>query len=593
MKTLRIPLVIFLLVVTGPTFYANALTETILYSFGSSPTDGLNPIAPLVQGSDGNFYGTTFLQGSMFRISSSGTYTQLCSFAGFPYAGLVQGSDGNFYGTTSLGGTYNTGTVFRISPGGTYTSLYSFGGSPTDGAYPAAGLVQGSDGNFYGTTFLGGSNTNCSGGCGTVFQISPSGTETTLYSFGSFPTDGRSPYAGLVVGDGGNFYGTTSSGGTSTNINTYTDEPGEGTVFRISPSGDYASLYSFGSFPTDGRSPYAGLVVGDDGNFYGTTLAGGTHNTGTVFRISPSGDYTNLYSFGSFHADGHSPYAGLVQGSDGNFYGTTVGGGTGEKYGAPTPVFEPGDGTVFRISPGGNYTSLYSFGRSPTDGAYPVAGLVQGSDSNFYGTTFVGGTYDKSTRKGGTVFVFVLGGGGGSGGTNCTYTLNATNVTLAAKGGSKTVSVKVKGTDCSSWTAVSNDPFITITSGSSVTGNGKVEYTVPGNTNTTGLIGMMTIAGQTFTVNQNPGGCTYKLSPKDKKFKAAGGIGTVKVTPNFGDCDWTAVSTNSLITITDVSTNEGKGTVTYTVPANTTSTVLTGSMIVAGETFTVVQAGVR
>ena len=174
----------------------------------------------------------------------------------------------------------------------------------------------------------------------------------------------------------------------------------------------------------------------------------------------------------------------------------------------------------------------------------------------------------------------------------CTYTLNATSVTLAAKGGSKKVSVKVKGTDCS-WTAVSNDPFITITSGSSGTGNGKVGYTVPGNTNTTDLSGTMTIAGQTFTVNQAAGGCTFKLSPKVGKIKATGGIKTVKVKPNFSDCAWTVVSNDSFITITDGASGTGKGTVSYTVAANTNTTAVTGSISIAGETFTVTQAGVK
>ena len=165
---------------------------------------------------------------------------------------------------------------------------------------------------------------------------------------------------------------------------------------------------------------------------------------------------------------------------------------------------------------------------------------------------------------------------------------------LSEKGGSKNVSVKVKvkGGDCA-WTAVSNDPFITITSGSSGSGVGKVDYTVPGNTNTTALIGTITIAGQTFTVNQAAGGCTYKLSPKSGKLKAAGGTATIKVTPNLSDCDWTAVSNDSFITITSGASGTGKGTVTYSVPANATSNILTGSVTIAGETFTVTQAGVK
>jgi uncharacterized repeat protein (TIGR03803 family) len=161
-----------------------------------------------------------------------------------------------------------------------------------------------------------------------VFRISPSGNYTNLYSFNGRPNDGSGPQAGLVQGSDGNFYGTTPDGGTND----------EGTVFRISPSGSYTSLHSFVGYPTDGDLPIAGLVQGSDGNFYGTTLYGGTNNNGAVFRISPSGTETTLYSFVGYPTDGGSPAAGLVQGSDGYFYGTTENGGTN------------GDGTVFKLT---------------------------------------------------------------------------------------------------------------------------------------------------------------------------------------------------------------------------------------------------
>ncbi len=355
----------------------------------AAPPDGGYPYGGLVQGTNGNFYGTTTAggYGSVFRISPGGNYTNLHVFVGhptdggYPYAGLVQGGDGNFYGTTEVGGINNTGTVFRISPSGSYTSLYSFVGSPTDGAYPEDELVQGTDGNFYGTTGLGG-NGPCPGGCGTLFRISPSGSYTNLYSFSGYPTDGANPQAGLVQGSDGNFYGTTYAGGTSSN----------GTVFRISPSGSYTNLYSFIGHPTDGANPFAGLVQSSDGNFYGTTFGGGMNYWGTVFRISPSGSYTNLYSFLGYPGnDGSTPLGGLVQGSDGSFYGTAYYGGTRTN------------GTVFRFSPSGTYTSLYSFGSYPGDGAAPVAGLVQGSDGSFYGTTSAGGT-----NNGGTIFKLTI-----------------------------------------------------------------------------------------------------------------------------------------------------------------------------------------
>src|SRR5208337_3389753 len=277
-----------------------------------------------------------------------------------PQAGLVQGSNGNFYGTTYHGGTNNYGTVFKINTNGGLTSLYSFTGG-NDGANPQAGLVQGSDGNFYGTTYQGGTNND-----GAVFKIRTNGGLSSLYSF-TGGNNGANPQAGLVQGSDGNFYGTTYQGGT----NNY------GTVFKINTNGGLTSLYSF-TGGNDGANPQAGLVQGSDGNFYGTTYQGGTNNYGTVFKINTNGGLTSLYSFTGGN-NGANPQAGLVQGSDGNFYGTTYQGGTNNY------------GTVFKIRTNGGLSSLYSFSGG-NDGANPQAGLVQGSDGNFYGTTYQGGT---------------------------------------------------------------------------------------------------------------------------------------------------------------------------------------------------------
>ncbi len=309
------------------------------------------------------------LAGQAFHANAQ-TLTILYYFSGPPTDGfnpnlLVQGSDGNFYGTTRLGGTNDYGTVFRISPSGSETNLHSFGGS-LDGREPYAGLIQAGDGNFYGTTAEGGS-----GGIGTIFRISPSGTYTMLYSLVSLPDTfvGEAPCSALVQASDGNFYGTTFSGGAH----------GMGTVFRLTPSGTYTDLYSLSGNPNGpGLGPQPALVQGGDGNLYGSTPAGGTTNMGTVFRISPSGTYTSLYSFGASSTDGTRP-TGLVRGSNGKFYGTT---GTGGTY---------GEGTVFWISPDGSYSNLYSFGSTPLDGWSPEAVLVQGSDGSFYGTTAGGG----------------------------------------------------------------------------------------------------------------------------------------------------------------------------------------------------------
>jgi len=312
-------------------------------------------------------------------------FTSLYSFTGgndgYSPNGLVQSSDGYFYGTTVNGGTNSAGTVFKIGTSGALTSLYSFSGG-NDGANPQAGLVQGSDGNFYGTTQYGGKPAT-GGPAGTVFKISPNGALTNLYSFtDSFAggNDGAAPEAGLVLGSDGNFYGTTFQGGTYFFSNSGTN--GYGTVFKISTNGVLIRLYPFSG--NDGANPVAGLAQGSDGYFYGTTQSGGLSNAGTVFKISTNGALTNLYSFSGGN-DGANPYAGLVQGSDGDFYGTTQSGGT-----------NGGEGTVFKIGANGSYTSLYSFSGG-ADGSNPQAALVQGSDGNFYGTTYGGGTGEAGT----------------------------------------------------------------------------------------------------------------------------------------------------------------------------------------------------
>jgi uncharacterized repeat protein (TIGR03803 family) len=293
---------------------------TNLHSFGGGQ-DGANPNA-LVQGANGMFYGTTQngganSYGTVFQIqlTTNGPPTTLYSFTGdgdggFPVAGLVPGADGNFYGTASTGGTGGGwGTIFKITPGGALSSLHSFTGA-ADGGFPYAELVQGADGNFYGTT-LGGGTQN---GWGTVFKITPAGLLNNLYSFTGV-ADGGSPEATLVQGSDGTLYGTTLEGGT-----------GSGTVFAISTNGVLATLYSFSS-GNDGSSPYAGVIQASDGNLYGTTAYGGTNDDGTVFQITTNGALTTLYSFSGGN-DGNSPFAALIQASDGNFYGTTAYGGT-------------------------------------------------------------------------------------------------------------------------------------------------------------------------------------------------------------------------------------------------------------------------
>jgi uncharacterized repeat protein (TIGR03803 family) len=325
--------------------------------------------------------------GTVFRMTPGGALTILYAFGSggslpiFPTGTLLAAADGNLYGTTTEGAA----SVFRMTTGGSVTFLTELGG-------PAYGtLIQGTDGNLYGTTILNGTGT-CSwqstrcmpaSGRGTIFRLSPSGGGLTyLHVFNG--SDGAKPYAGLVQATDGNFYGTTTEGGAN----------GYGTIYRMTPGGSVSTLYHFRA-GSDGSHPlFSALLQGSDGSLYGTTqFGGGSRDAGTVFKITPGGAYTLLHSFtGQFipdgtpptgeAGDGVQPSAGLVQASDGNYYGTTGGGGA------------LGGGTAFMITPGGTYTQLYMFAGN-AEGSSPTATLVQGADGNLYGTAQYGGTYNK------------------------------------------------------------------------------------------------------------------------------------------------------------------------------------------------------
>jgi uncharacterized repeat protein (TIGR03803 family) len=289
-------------------------TITKLHSFSSSGGEA-GPYGSLVQASDGNLYGMTSggedETGIVFKITPSGTFTKLYRFGGDsdggnPYGDLIQAHDGNLYGMTSDGGDNYAGTVFKITTSGSLTTLYSFTGG-SDGRRPFGSLIQASDGNLYGMTSGGGN-----GGNGTVFQITTSGTLTTLHSFNG--SDGSAPQNSLIQASDGNLYGMTAGGGGS----------GNGTIFRITTSGTLTTLYSFNG--SDGATPYNNLIQASDGNLYGMTYRGGGYGNGAVFEITTSGTLTPLYSF-TGGSDGLSPFGSLVQAGDGNLYGMTYYGG--------------------------------------------------------------------------------------------------------------------------------------------------------------------------------------------------------------------------------------------------------------------------
>jgi uncharacterized repeat protein (TIGR03803 family) len=324
------------------------------------------------------------------------TLTTLQSFNGtngaFPNTTLVQSrhrvvqhTNGNFYGTTPLGGANNAGTVYQVTPGGTLTTIYNFcsiGGSAcTDGANPEGALVVGSDGNLYGTTYGGGASNN-----GTVFKISTGGALTTLYNFCSQTkcADGANPYGALAQGSGGYFYGTTYSGGGASS---------DGTAFKITAGGSLTTIYTFCSQTgcADGANPQGDLVQSLlNGNFYGTTAAGGNaNNAGTVFEISPAGALSTVYAFCSKTNcnDGSNPQIPLTQDGFGNLYGTTAANGANAG------------GTLFQINTWGTLHTIYHFCSKTncTDGAEPVGGPLVASDGNLYGPTAIGGTNNAGT----------------------------------------------------------------------------------------------------------------------------------------------------------------------------------------------------
>jgi uncharacterized repeat protein (TIGR03803 family) len=326
-----------------------------LYSFCShnSCASGEIPLAGLLLAHDGNSYGTSWYGGSsgfpcsqgcgtIYKIAK-GTVTTLynfcaqtnCADGGNPYAALIEGSDGNFYGTTSVYGPFSGGTVFKITPGGQLTTIYTFCQQQfgcLDGEYPNAGVIQSRDGNFYGTTYYGGAN-----GWGTVFKLTPKGALTVLHSFAGTPTEGGYPSAGLVQGADGNFYGTTLHGAANTCFE------GCGSVFKITPSGVFTTLHTFAG--PEGSLPGGSLIQATDADFYGTTTGGGNNNAGTIFRISPTGMLETLYSFCAQTncTDGATPWGALLQATNGTFYGTTYGGGNSSCQDC---------GTIFSLSVG-------------------------------------------------------------------------------------------------------------------------------------------------------------------------------------------------------------------------------------------------
>jgi uncharacterized repeat protein (TIGR03803 family) len=318
-------------------------SETILWSFGNG-TDGAQPVG-MAMDKAGNLYGVTveggaYGLGTAFKITPTGTESVLWSFGNgtdgaSPTRGVVLDKQGDVYGTAIAGGTYGMGTVFEITPAGAETTLWNFGANPDDQPTPQ-GLILAKNGNIYGMGLGVSQGPHLK--YGDVWELTPSGAETVLYSFDPLHTkDGDWPTAAPVMDKKGNLFSTCHSGLSKSTA---------GTVFELKPSGKEKVLRDFDA-PVDGSSLYGGIALDDAGNIYGASYDGGTNNGGTVYELSPKGKITVLHDFAGGGTDGWGSTAGVALDDAGNVYGTTMyGGGTSCEINGAS-----GCGTVFKITP--------------------------------------------------------------------------------------------------------------------------------------------------------------------------------------------------------------------------------------------------
>ena len=509
---------------TGFVLTTQAQTVTTLYTFSSNNnTQPIMPFGTMAQGRDGAFYGISqsgngCCQGWFYKVDSTGAQTPLhamTSAEGTNCNGLTLGTDGNFYGTCFSGGTNSFGTLFKATPNGTVTVLHNWN-CATDGGFPLAPPIQGSDGSFYGTTyFCGGTE------LGRVYKYTLAGKYTSLYSFKGPPTDVQNPH-GLVQGSDGNFWGMGDQGGV---------DSGNGGVFKITPAGIEKVVYTFMG-GTDGQNPYTSLIQGSDGSYYGTTEGGGGTLDGTIFKLTPNGVEKVLYNF-SDQTEGAFPRLPLTQGPDGLLWGIAtdcIGGGCSQA-------------GIFTITTMGVYDNIYLYPIiEGNNNSLPYSPLLLSTDGTFYSVTE----------------------GGGSKGVGTFYSVSTTYAPFISlvnvRSGEEGAQIGILGQGFSASSVVKFGGTVATTT--QRTGNTFIQATVPPGA----LTGKVTVTTGATTLSTN---AIYKIIPQVITFSPASGtVGTVVTITGTGLKQATSVKFNGKAAVFAVHSDTN---ITATVPAGATS----------------------
>lgn len=541
-------LTLFALAVAG-WLPAAAAAQTITSIAGFVNADnGTMPYGPIAQGRDGNLYGTTYGSGnlggtgSFYSVTPAGVLTVLHDFSGTECQeanGVSLGTDGNFYGTCFAGGANSLGSIIKITPTGTVTVLHSFTGTGTDGCFPFGVPVQANDGNYYGTTKNCGSSNE-----GMAYKVTAAGTFTSIHSFTGAATDSAQPTGSLILGADGNLWGTGYQGGSA----------GLGNVFKMTTAGAVTSVFSFTSASTQGQLPYAGVVLGKDGNYYGVAQQGGANLQGTIFKLTPGGAFTLLHNFNLSADNGAYPAVPLALGNDGNLYGIgsdCISGGCGNA-------------DMFEITTKGTFTNLFNFvNYGGNNNSLPFTPLQAATSGTFYTTTMQG--QSSTNEHGGTVVTLTNG-----------QKAFARALTLSGKVGS---SVGFLGQNFAAATVVK---FGGVSAVTKLVGAGYVTATVPAgalSTNPTVTTGSTVLTAL----------YAFKVTPTLTSFTPPSGpVGTLVTLNGTGLTQTTAVTfNNTAAAFTVVSDSQ----VTATVPAGATTGKIkittAGGSVTSSTNFTV------